>query len=447
MKRKLQFILNASAASVLTLTALAQDPGSNSKLERSAYAGDRIPSAHRKDQLNGAVKASDVLGMTVKNYQDKKLGKVEELAVDVESGRIVQVIVSTGGFLGIGDSLTAVPPGALHHDVAKKVLHLDADAEKLKAAPRFENSQWAEHSDSNHLSSVYSHFGEEASVRFIYNPDVLPDVSRDADASPNKALPINTDTPRNIDGLPNAPQTRSTDEVWERNRMARERQSMIPVSRLRYMQKATKLIGIPVKNHQDETLGKVDNMLVDVQSGRLVAFIVASGGFLGMGDELSAVPPTALRFNVLRDALELDTTKELLSRAPHFKASEWPDFNQPVYSDSVYRAYKVEPYFTTNAVSNPDNTARNVRDRNDQTLTPFDQGNSRADTDTTAQIRKGILAGQEMSVNAKNVKIITKKGMFTLRGPVNTVEEKRMIGEIANTIARVENVDNQLEVK
>ncbi len=64
---------------------------------------------------------------------------MEDLAVDVESGRIVQVILSTGGFIGIGDTLTAVPPGALHHDVAQKVLHLDADKEKLKSAPKFEN--------------------------------------------------------------------------------------------------------------------------------------------------------------------------------------------------------------------------------------------------------------------------------------------------------------------
>jgi osmotically-inducible protein OsmY len=52
-----------------------------------------------------------------------------------------------------------------------------------------------------------------------------------------------------------------------------------------------------------------------------------------------------------------------------------------------------------------------------------------------------------MSVNAQNVKIITVDGRVTLRGPVNTAEEKRLIGEIADRIAHSENVDNQLEVK
>jgi osmotically-inducible protein OsmY len=45
------------------------------------------------------------------------------------------------------------------------------------------------------------------------------------------------------------------------------------------------------------------------------------------------------------------------------------------------------------------------------------------------------------------VKIITIDGEVTLRGPVNTAEEKRPIGEIADRIAHSENVDNQLEVK
>ena len=80
-------------------------------------------------------------------------------------------------------------------------------------------------------------------------------------------------------------------------------------------------------------------------------------------------------------------------------------------------------------------------------MTPLNQGNSKADIDTTAQIRKEVVAGKSMSVNAKNVKIITNQGRVTLRGPVNTAEEKRLIGEIANRIARSENVDNQLDVK
>jgi putative membrane protein len=102
---------------------------------------------------------------------------------------------------------------------------------------------------------------------------------------------------------------------------------------------------------------------------------------------------------------------------------------------------------TTPATKNADNTARNVRDRNPGTLTPMDQGSSEADVNTTAQIRKEIIAGKDMSVNAQNVKIITNTGKVTLRGPVNSDAEKRLIGEIADCVAHAENVTNQLEVK
>ncbi len=91
-------------------------------------------------------------------------------------------------------------------------------------------------------------------------------------------------------------------------------------------------------------------------------------------------------------------------------------------------------------------TARHVRDQDDQTRKPLVQGNSRADRETTAQIRKEIIAGENMSMNAQNVKIITRDGQVTLRGPVNSAEEKRAIGEIAVRITNEKAVDNQLEI-
>jgi osmotically-inducible protein OsmY len=50
-------------------------------------------------------------------------------------------------------------------------------------------------------------------------------------------------------------------------------------------------------------------------------------------------------------------------------------------------------------------------------------------------------------VNAQNVKIITIDGQVTLRGPVNTSEEKRLIREIADRSTHSGDVDNQLEVQ
>jgi osmotically-inducible protein OsmY len=83
----------------------------------------------------------------------------------------------------------------------------------------------------------------------------------------------------------------------------------------------------------------------------------------------------------------------------------------------------------------------------DQTLTPIAQGDSKVDLKTTARIRKEIMASNDFSVNARNVTIITNATKVTLRGPVDTAKEKRLIGEIAERNAPPGNVDNQLEVK
>lgn len=94
----------------------------------------------------------------------------------------------------------------------------------------------------------------------------------------------------------------------------------------------------------------------------------------------------------------------------------------------------------------PDNTAVNDRDRNGATLTPMNQGNSDSDRKTTQQIRKAVVADKSLSFTAKNVKIITKDGMVTLRGPVKNDAEKASIDAIARQIAG-DHVDDQLEIK
>jgi hypothetical protein len=239
---------------------------------------------------------------------------------------------------------------------------------------------------------------------------------------------------------------RNADGTWGKGRIVSENEADKSWARLSVVQKASKVIGTPVTNLQDEKLGKVENLMVNLSAGRIVAVVISSGGFIGIGDELSAVPPAALRFNTERDTLQLDASKETLAASPHFKANQWPDFGQPRYASDVYSAYKIEPYFATDATNDVDNTRINVRDRQDQTLTPLNQGNSKADVATTAQIRKEIIAEKTMSVNAQNVKIITIDGQVTLRGPVNTAAEKRLIGGIADRSTHTGDVDNQLEV-
>jgi osmotically-inducible protein OsmY len=94
----------------------------------------------------------------------------------------------------------------------------------------------------------------------------------------------------------------------------------------------------------------------------------------------------------------------------------------------------------------PDNSGRNVRDRDDQSKTTGDQSENEADRTITQNIRRAVTADDSLSTNAKNVKIITNNGTVTLRGPVKSEKEKAEIEAKAKQVAGVKSVDNQLEV-
>jgi hyperosmotically inducible periplasmic protein len=93
-----------------------------------------------------------------------------------------------------------------------------------------------------------------------------------------------------------------------------------------------------------------------------------------------------------------------------------------------------------------DNTGVNERDQSNVTKTPIDQNENQKDIDVTANIRKRVV-DTKMSLNAQNVKIITQDGKVTLRGPVQSDEEKKAVEQIAHDVAGAGNVDSQLEIQ
>ncbi len=94
----------------------------------------------------------------------------------------------------------------------------------------------------------------------------------------------------------------------------------------------------------------------------------------------------------------------------------------------------------------PDNTGVNERDASGTTKTPIDQDENSADVKTTADIRSRVTGDSSISINARNVKIVTMQGKVTLRGPVDSAAEKAVIDKIARDVAGADNVENQLEV-
>jgi hyperosmotically inducible protein len=94
----------------------------------------------------------------------------------------------------------------------------------------------------------------------------------------------------------------------------------------------------------------------------------------------------------------------------------------------------------------PDNSGRNVRDRDRGAITPFTQSNSHSDTEMTRKIRRALMKDKSLSTTARNVKVVTVDGTVILRGPVKSEHEKAAIADKAALIAGTGHVNDELEI-
>jgi hyperosmotically inducible protein len=94
-----------------------------------------------------------------------------------------------------------------------------------------------------------------------------------------------------------------------------------------------------------------------------------------------------------------------------------------------------------------DNTKVNERDRSQNEPTADQQKDNRSDRDITQQIRQSIMKDKSLSTYAHNIKIVTKDGQVTLKGPVRSEDEKKAIEAKAAEVARNGKVTSELNIK
>jgi hyperosmotically inducible periplasmic protein len=94
----------------------------------------------------------------------------------------------------------------------------------------------------------------------------------------------------------------------------------------------------------------------------------------------------------------------------------------------------------------PDNSKVNTRDRKPAQVTADQQKNNKSDLETTKAIRKALMADKSLSTYAHNVKIVTRDGKVTLKGPVRSEDEKQIVEAKAADVAGASNITNQVSV-
>lgn len=108
--------------------------------------------------------------------------------------------------------------------------------------------------------------------------------------------------------------------------------------------KASDMIGTDVVDAQGDSLGEVEEVVIDPNTGRIAYVVVSFGGFLDIGKKLFAIPFKALKYDWDENEYMLDTPKEQLEEAPGFDEDHWPTMSEQ-WNRDIHKYYHQTPYW------------------------------------------------------------------------------------------------------
>lgn len=104
------------------------------------------------------INTEDVIGVSVKNNQGENLGKVEALMLDKIQGKVSYVVLSFGGFLGMGDKLFALPWSIFSYNDSDDCFVISVDKETLKNSPGFDKDHWPDMSSPSWGQTIHNYY-------------------------------------------------------------------------------------------------------------------------------------------------------------------------------------------------------------------------------------------------------------------------------------------------
>jgi sporulation protein YlmC with PRC-barrel domain len=254
-------------------------------LQAAWGAQEDAPGAHATSATEPSLqvmRARRLIDMAVQNQERKHLGEIEDVVIDTADGRIAYVAMDAG-LLG---PILAVPWEALDVAQDKSTVTLNVAKETLQKAPTFRRENWPETVDPDWLAGVYNYYG------------YLP-----------------------YPGL--------TEITVQHKRVTR----------------VTTLLGLNVRNRQRENLGEIEDFMIDTRAGHIAYVLLGTGGILGVGERVRAVPRTAMRVEPIERVVVLGIDKEKLHKAPPLEAGAWEETASRKWLAGVYAYYGARPYW------------------------------------------------------------------------------------------------------
>jgi len=411
--------LVASVVAGLTLATTsfgADDPVQYRNKDGTVRLADR-------DHAYDLAKSSDLIGKDVRNTQDESLGKVSDLIVSVDSGRVPYAIISHGGALGVGRSRTAVPLSDLQCSADHKSVTLSATKDELKAASKTYPANWPHGRSDEWTRSVDGYYGQpNAFAR--WNSSGRERLDNSADRKEYVRDANDKDATVRYNG-------RDGTIFGKTNEFAT----------------ASDIIGKEVRNANNESLGKVSDLIVSTDSGRIPYAIIAHGGALGVGRTKTAVPFSEIQCSGDHKTVMLSASKEDLKTASRNCPDNWPRSRTMEWSRNVDGFYGQPSAFASwRYEREPLDTAV---DRKQYVRDPNEKGATLLMKPADVEIYRRLsttLRTDAQPAPTDGYKIIVAEGVVTLTGQVATEAEKQDLESKARTVPGVQRVDNQLTV-
>lgn len=126
--------------------------------KKKPVAGDIAAKTAKGQQIN-AFMVEKIIGSKVINVKGEELGKIENLVVDIDTGRIVYAVLASGGFLSIGDKLFPVPWKSLAALPSEGIFFLNQSKEQMEKAPAFDKNNLPNMADMDWGEGIFKHYG------------------------------------------------------------------------------------------------------------------------------------------------------------------------------------------------------------------------------------------------------------------------------------------------
>jgi sporulation protein YlmC with PRC-barrel domain len=145
-----------------------QEPNVQEQIQQEQKAQKQAEQGKDGERVMAAktFRSSQLSGMEVRNSKGEDIGTIDDLVIDLRTGKVQYAAMSVGGVLGVGDRLYAVPFNELkfEHGQDDKFFVIDIDPKKIASVPGFDKHHWPEAAEPNFVARIEQHY-RKAEVR------------------------------------------------------------------------------------------------------------------------------------------------------------------------------------------------------------------------------------------------------------------------------------------